>query len=235
MVAAETEAYAKVVGRGRGGDPRQFTYLDEFRDQLNSVNASVVDVTENIANIAEPIDTALSGIDNMFDSLDATMNDISKTMESAMSSGFMSIVDGTQKPIEAFKNMARLIIAELYKVLVVKQLVGSFDAANPSGATGIVGFLGKAFGGFRANGGPVSSGTPYIVGERGPELFVPSRSGTIVPNGAGGSVTVNQNISFGAGVSRAEINAMMPKIVEATKAAVMDAKRRGGSYGRAMA
>jgi len=64
---------------------------------------------------------------------------------------------------------------------------------------------------------------------------VPSRSGTIVPNGAGGGVTVIQNNTFGNGVSRAEINAMMPKIVEVTKAAVMDAKRRGGSYGRAMA
>ena len=234
MVAAETEAYAKVVGRGRGGDPRQFTYLDEFRDQLNGVNTSVIDVTDNLAKIAEPADTALSGIDNMFDSLDATMNDISKTMESAMSSGFMSIVDGTQKPIEAFKNMARLIIAELYKVLVVKQLVGSFDAATGTG-TGLTGMLMSAFGGFRANGGPVSGGTPYIVGERGPELFVPSRNGTIVPNGAGAGVTVIQNNTFGAGVSRAEINAMMPKIVEVTKAAVMDAKRRGGSYGRAMA
>ena len=235
MVAAETEAYAKVVGRGRGGDPRQFTYLDEFRDQLNSVNASVVDVTENIANIAEPIDTALSGIDKMFASLDDITNSVSKTMENAMTDAFMSIVDGTQKPIDAFKNMARLIIAELYKVLVVKQLVGSFDTANPGAATGIVGFLGKAFGGYMANGGPVSGGTPYIVGERGPELFVPSRSGTIVPNGVGGGVTVIQNNTFGAGVSRAEINAMMPKIVEVTKAAVMDAKRRGGSYGRAMA
>lgn len=37
-------------------------------------------------------------------------------------------------------------------------------------------------GGFRAAGGPVSAGSPYIVGERGPELFVPSTSGMILPN-----------------------------------------------------
>ena len=44
----------------------------------------------------------------------------------------------------------------------------------------------------RAAGGPVSAGTPYMVGERGPEMFVPSRSGTIIPNGPGGvSVVVN--------------------------------------------
>lgn len=40
----------------------------------------------------------------------------------------------------------------------------------------------KSFGGFRERGGPVSYNRPYIVGERGPELFVPSRSGQIVNN-----------------------------------------------------
>lgn len=38
----------------------------------------------------------------------------------------------------------------------------------------------------RAKGGPVTAGTPYMVGEKGPELFVPGRSGTIVPNGPAG-------------------------------------------------
>jgi TP901 family phage tail tape measure protein len=46
----------------------------------------------------------------------------------------------------------------------------------------------------RVDGGPVSGGTPYMVGERGPELFVPGTSGSIVPNHSllgGGGVTVN--------------------------------------------
>lgn len=44
----------------------------------------------------------------------------------------------------------------------------------------------------RAGGGPVNSGSPYIVGERGPELFVPNMSGQVVPNYAmGGASTVN--------------------------------------------
>ena len=38
----------------------------------------------------------------------------------------------------------------------------------------------------RALGGPVGAGRPYMVGERGPELFVPSRSGRIEPNGSSG-------------------------------------------------
>lgn len=43
----------------------------------------------------------------------------------------------------------------------------------------------------REHGGPVFAGRPYIVGEAGPELFVPSSSGQIVPNGAGAVVTFN--------------------------------------------
>jgi TP901 family phage tail tape measure protein len=39
----------------------------------------------------------------------------------------------------------------------------------------------------RASGGPVQAGTPYMVGEEGPELFVPSRSGSIIPNDFGGA------------------------------------------------
>lgn len=53
----------------------------------------------------------------------------------------------------------------------------------------------------RANGGPVAEGAPYMVGERGPELFVPSVSGTIVPNDrmrSGAAVNVTVNAGMGA-------------------------------------
>lgn len=164
---------------------------------------------------------------------------IADTLKSSMTDAFMSIVDGTKSAKDAFKAMARSIIAKLYEVLVVQRLVGSFGY-GPGGkvqSSGIIGAIMGAFG-KRATGGPITAGKPYMVGERGPELVVPSRNGNVIPNNQlqdGGGITIVQNNSFGAGVSRAEINAMMPKIVEATKAAVVDAKRRGGSFGRAMA
>ena len=55
---------------------------------------------------------------------------------------------------------------------------------------------GGIFGGFRAEGGPVSAGSAYVVGERGPEMFVPRVSGSIIPNGAGGSVSVVNHIDM---------------------------------------
>jgi hypothetical protein len=79
--------------------------------------------------------------------------------------------------------------------------------------SGISGLIDRVFGGARAMGGPVTSGTSYLVGEQGPELFTPNRSGSIVPNGAlggGGSVinlTVNGAIDP-EGTARAIINVL---------------------------
>lgn len=76
----------------------------------------------------------------------------------------------------------------------------------------------------RAVGGPVSSNSPYMVGERGPELFVPNSSGRIVPNdklstGSGGGQTII-NISPQVGVfagSEQEMRKLSSHIVEALK------------------
>jgi hypothetical protein len=55
----------------------------------------------------------------------------------------------------------------------------------------------SAFGGGRALGGPVNAGTSYVVGERGPELFVPTASGKIIPNGgmSGGGAVINLTVN----------------------------------------
>jgi hypothetical protein len=94
---------------------------------------------------------------------------------------------------------------------------------------------------FKAMGGPVSGGSPYVVGEKGPELFVPHASGTIVPNNkmgggsgsGGGSVTVNYNIA--AGVSRAELAPILEQERRRLKAEIPDMVRRGGGYRAAFA
>ena len=160
------------------------------------------------------------------------------TVQSSLESGFMAMVDGTKSVEDAFKDMAKNVIAELYRVLVVKRMVGSFEAG-----TGIMGFLGGIFG--KASGGTVMSGTPYLVGEKGPELIVPQNRGHVMNadltakamNGSKGeTVVVNQTINVSTGVQqtvRSEIKQLMPQIAQSAKSAVVDAKRRGGSYGRA--
>lgn len=92
--------------------------------------------------------------------------------------------------------------------------------------------FGGLFGGARADGGPVFAGRAYLVGERGPELFVPRSAGNIVPNGAGGaSITNVYNID--ARADRAAIVAEIRASEQRTLAQVLDARTRGGQFARA--
>ena len=91
-----------------------------------------------------------------------------------------------------------------------------------------------------AGGGAISG--PRIVGERGPELFIPSSTGVIKNNmdtrnllGGGGPV-VNQVINVDAGVSqtvRAEMMTMLPMFREQAVEAIIDSRRRGGQVATA--
>jgi len=78
---------------------------------------------------------------------------------------------------------------------IAKKLV-EFIGSNPI-LKGIGNLFEGAFGGGKAAGGPVRSGTSYLVGERGPELFTPSGSGMITPNNrlGGGNTTINLNVT----------------------------------------
>ena len=83
---------------------------------------------------------------------------------------------------------------------VVGALITGFRTILELGAK-VGNFLGdiNPFGGGKAVGGPVSGGTTYLVGEKGPELFTPGTSGSITPNSALGSgssgTTININVS----------------------------------------
>ena len=92
--------------------------------------------------------------------------------------------------INSFSTLANLV-ANTYNG--IKQII-KLIAENPI-VQKITGAVGGLFGGGKAAGGPVSAGTTYLVGEKGPELFTPARGGTIIPNGAGGGQTININVS----------------------------------------
>jgi len=164
------------------------------------------------------------------------------TVKSAMEDTLMSIVDGTKSAKDAFKTMAAEIIKELYRVLVVQQLVNS-----------VAGFIMPAKGHSpsmapprapgRAAGGSMMANIAYMVGENGPELVIPRHSGTVVNAkqtasaiGGGGNFTQNLSINVtgsDAAMVRTEVAKMIPQITNATKAAVLDAKQRGGQFAAA--
>lgn len=110
-------------------------------------------------------------------------------------------------------------------------LAGLFGGSSGGGGGG-GGFTGISLPG-RASGGPVVAGKAYMVGEVGPELFVPKSNGTIVPNNrlsAGGGVSIVQNITVASGATRGEVLAAMSAAKESAKREIYESMRRGGAF-----
>lgn len=132
-----------------------------------------------------------------------------------------------------FKGLVDTILSEAVRLTIAKPLI----AALTGGAGG---FLAGIFGavGAKADGGPVSGGSPYIVGERGPELFVPNRTGLIVPNDvmnrgmarqSGENIAVENQNNFQLipeATIQAQILQAAPMLVEATISELNDRRRR---------
>ena len=210
----------KVAQTGGFYDPEQ------RGKRQNSLPAELEAIRESLASSISPLQQYAQSVDNVQASLQNVALSGLKSMEDAL----VGLVNGTVNAKDAFKSMASSIINDLIRILIQKSITGPIAGAMD-------GFFS---GGGKAIGGSVQSGKPYMVGERGAEMFVPNQSGSIIPNnqmGGGGGTIINQVINVTTGVQqtvRAEIMTLMPQIANAAKSAVADAKLRGGSYASAL-
>lgn len=113
---------------------------------------------------------------------------------------------------EDLRTVALSVLAEISAAAVkggIQSLLGDGSGGGGGGgsstANGILTVLTSLFSGApgRATGGPVSPGRAYMVGERGPELFVPTGAGRVEASGGGGVREVRVAISVNAGVGEA--------------------------------
>jgi len=238
------------AGGGGGGGPIQEDAFQKLREQLALEN-ELLGVSEAQKRVIQAlgeqrsqyseaeINAVTAEIEAYNQKLEVLkqQQELADVLKSSMEDAFMSIIEGTESAKDAFKKMAYEVIKELYRVLVVQRLVGSFNSQTGTG-TGLVGLIAGAFGG-RESGGSVMAGQPYMVGERGPELVIPRHSGTVMnanltrqTASGGGDVIVTNNINVPAGADsasiRAEMSNMITHITKITKAAVNDAKQRAG-------
>lgn len=177
----------------------------------------------------------LGGLGKMVDKIGEAMRGISSAFTSAMTwlkdafGSFVSFVDGK---IQYFANLIKK----------VKSMLAAFNA-EPGSSGSPTGAKKRSVFDKRASGGPVLSNTPYLVGEKGPELFVPDGDGMIIPNRAlsggraatGGNTVVNQNINITPGLSgaiRAEVLAMSGQLKKLAIDAVQEAKLNRPSFGQ---
>jgi hypothetical protein len=212
-----------------------------FIDLKNAnADADIKTSETRLRTIAQEI-SAMEERNRVIEQARQQQEDLKSTIESSMEDAFMSIVDGTKTVEQAFKDMARQIIADLYRVLVVKKMVAAISNALPFAEGGVFqgGSQVKAF----ANGGvvggptyfPMSGGKTGLMGEAGPEAIMPLKKGKDGKLGVaaegGGGVTINQTFAFQANGDdsvKKIIAQAAPKIAAMTQQQIMDSRRRGG-------
>jgi hypothetical protein len=222
--------FVDVISRTRAEMVLMRKAIDDAMASATNGVPSVKELDDKLENITE---TSKEVKRTLGDMLGLAKDEAKKTGDvigDSFGDAFTKLSEGTMSAKDAFKSMAQDIIKQLYQIFVVEKLVNSIS----SGITSFFSPTPK-----KAIGGSVQRGQPTLVGERGAEMFIPASSGSIVPNnqlGGDGGATVVQNINISTGVSqtvRAEITQLMPQIAEASKAAVLDARRRGGSFSKA--
>ena len=187
----------------------------------------VEDATTTLENILGALNQAFNKIP--IDSFQKKMDSFAETTVKNMSAGLMSVVEGTASLKDAFKSMVKNLIAQAIQLFIIDKITGGFISfiKNMTGGGGGGGGGGGLTG--KAIGGSVQAGQPYMVGERGPEMFIPSQGGSITPNKKlGGGITVVNNVDArgsGADVDQ-KIKSAMAQTSQQTIITIQDLMRR---------
>lgn len=145
------------------------------------------------------------------------------------SAGMTSILDGIARQI------ARKGFIDPLSNSLTGLIGNAFSGGNSlpwQKSGGILSGIGSMLG--FADGGSPPVGVPSIVGERGPEIFVPKTAGMVVPNHAlgGSNVTVQNTWNIGDGVTQRQLAGLIPQIEARTMAAVAASIEQGGRMSR---
>ena len=196
--------------------------------------AALIKQLKNTENLKDQLDLIKKNKDEA-KKLQEAFESIGQEIESGIKDNLRGAITGAQSFGQAMTNVLNRIRDKIIDAQLDRLLSGFGDNFKKSGGKGLGGFLGGIIGGLFANGGRPPVGKASIVGERGPELFVPKVAGTIIPNDnlGGGSVsnmvTVNVDAS-GSSVSgnNADAQALGAAIGAAVQAQLIKEKRPGG-------
>ena len=166
---------------------------------------------------------------------------VGEEIESSIKSNLRDSITGAKSFGEAMTNVLNRIRDKIIDSQIDKMLSGfSSNFKKDGSGKGLGGFLGGIIGGLFADGGRPPVGKASIVGERGPELFVPKVAGTIIPNnklGGGDNTTNIVNVSVDASGSSvagnsADAQQLGAVIGAAVQAQLIKEKRSGGLLAR---
>ena len=158
--------------------------VDILKDQLKREEEARLDAKAGSEETAKALARQFEGFNKAAMQTNAVWSSMSNAIDTFVDTGKIR-----------FGDFARSIIQDLIKIELKAQATSLLKSAG--GFSGIFSSIAGFFSG-RAAGGPVSANTPYVVGEKGPELFMPNSAGKIIPNGGsigGGAGAVNAPIT----------------------------------------
>lgn len=171
---------------------------------LVSGAAQLPPMLEDTAEFMEEMEARMQNFTDLF----------SQNLVQAAEDGFDSILRSWVRTLQ--QMAARALASQLFRILGFGEAGGGFLG------------LGQLFtAGTRAAGGPVSAGSPYLVGERGPELFVPAASGNIVPNNQMGGNVFNIDARGAVPGMETRIRLAVEEAVAAADSNRIEDRRRG--------
>tara|TARA_Y100001963_G_scaffold27485_1_gene37463 strand:+ start:18 stop:1787 length:1770 start_codon:yes stop_codon:yes gene_type:complete len=196
--------------------------FDDIREAAEALAKSQKEITKEVEKQAEPVKNIKEQFNEInkgaIAKIEEKIKNINTIVATGISSGITKMSDGLARSIilgeklsDTFKKMAGELLVKILSTtieviarkgveLAIEKLITKEKQKQLalSGVSNLMG-LGSLGGFFRKqHGGAVSKGTPTIVGERGPELFVPNQTGQITQNArgtGGGSVNVNFTIN----------------------------------------
>ncbi len=176
---------------------------------MDEVERMVIGVRADTAGFAREVEAMRATMEG---SLGAGAERAGRAIESAL----LRSVRAGKFGFEDLKGVALGVLAEVARA-AVRSGVGAVTGGGSLGGVlaGLVGLPG------RATGGPVSPGRGYVVGERGPEVFVPTSSGRVEAGGPGGrDVRVSITVQAGAGEAPAALQRSGRQVARAVRAAL---------------
>ena len=204
-------------------DDKPILSLEFYNEQLNKMMASYKEVVIEATKLPPVINAINDHMDkNSMLSIRMALNlekiaeeaqkakektkDFADSMADNIEDSIMRMTQGLMSFKDVVKSVFKFVANEMVRNNIAKPLAGALSSI----------FAGSQAGQFTAgigipefaNGGRPQVGMPSIVGERGAELFVPDRAGTIVPNGSFGGQTINVTYS-------PQVNALDPRTAQA--------------------
>ena len=192
LITKETEIQSKITNAVNVGDEQTARRLQfelekvRIQTQLGEDLRNAKSVEEEILLVKKAIaqtDAVRLRINSQLTQQEIKLKSLYESIGRSIENGLVSAIQGAIDGTKTLGDVARSVFSEISSSLI---------------RFGVNAFLGSLFPGssfFRANGGTVSRGKSYIVGERGAEMFVPNAGGRIVPNSdMGGSTNVVVNV-----------------------------------------